>query len=102
MEEWLIAVLIGLAAGMLLGAKTARDSHHKEPVRGGAGAHTFHYLACVGMTSVLPFVIAGIILGLPFLALIGTGLGLLALTFIQLLVYALFERMKPLTGAKSH
>jgi hypothetical protein len=43
----------------------------------------------------LPFIIAGIILGLRFLALFGTALGCLALTALFLLIYAGIERATP-------
>lgn len=92
MNDWLIAVFIGLAIGLLLGVKIARDSHKRQPVRGGVLGQALHYLACSGLTSVLPFIISGIIVGLPFLQLFGTGIGLLVLTGILLVIYALIER----------
>lgn len=92
MENWLIAVLIGAALGLLLGIKIARDSNKKQPVRGGLLAQVFHYIACSGLSGMLPFVIAGIIIGLPFLALFGTAVGFLVLTGVSLLVYATFDR----------
>lgn len=95
MEDWLLAVLIGVAVGFVLGIKIARDSNKKQPVRGGSVAQTLHYLACAGMSSVLPFVLAGIILGVKFLALFATGLGLLAVTMTLLLIEAMIERGAP-------
>ena len=62
MTEWLIAVIVGVAVGLLLGVKIARDSNKKQPVVGGPLAKTFHYLACAGLTGVLPFVITGLVL----------------------------------------
>lgn len=96
MENWLVAVLIGLGVGLLLGIKIAQDSNKKQPVRGGIVAQVLHYLACSGMTSVLPFVLAGLILGVRFLALVGTGVGLLALTMTFLLIEAMIERGAPM------
>jgi hypothetical protein len=87
MENWLIAVIVGAALGLLLGIKIARDSNKKQPVH-GALAHVFHYIACSGLSGMLPFIIAGVIIGLPFLALFGTAVGFLALTGVSLLVYA--------------
>ncbi len=92
MTHWLIAVFIGIVIGLLLGVKISRDAGKKLPVKGGIAAHVFHYLACSGLTSVAPFVLTGVILGLPFLTLFGTGVGLLALTFAFLLVDAAIER----------
>ena len=91
MEHWVIAVVIGAAFGLMIGVKIARDSHRKQPVQGSI-AQVFHYLACAGLASMLPFIIAGIVVGLRFLALFGTAVGFLALTAVFLLVYAGFER----------
>lgn len=92
MNDWLIAILIGAAIGLALGVKIARDSNAKQPVRGGALAGVFHYLACAGLSGMLPFIIAGIIVGLPFLKLFGTAVGFLAATAAFLLVHAGAER----------
>jgi ABC-type Fe3+ transport system permease subunit len=92
MEHWVIAVLIGLVFGLVIGVKIARDSNRKLPVQ-GAIAQVFHYLACAGLASMLPFIVAGIVVGLRFLALFGTAVGFLALTAVFLLVYAGFERV---------
>lgn len=92
MGDWLIAVFIGAALGLLLGIKIARDSNARQPVRGGVLAQTFHYLACAGLTGMVPFIISGIVVGLSFLALFGTAVGFLALTVAFLLIYAAFER----------
>lgn len=93
MTEWLIAVLIGVIIGLLLGVRIARESHRTQPIKGGALAVTFHYLACAGLTALLPFVLAGTILGVALLAVVGTVLGLLALTAIALLLYEGAERI---------
>jgi hypothetical protein len=92
MNDWLIAVLIGAAIGLALGVKIARDSNAKQPVRGGAFARLFHYLACAGLSGMLPFIITGIIVGLPFVQLFGTAVAFLATTAVFLLVHAGAER----------
>lgn len=92
MTDWVIAVLIGAALGLVIGVKIARDSHARQPVRGGVVAKVFHYLACAGLTGMVPFIISGIVVGLSFLALFGTAVGFLALTGMFLLVHAGFER----------
>ncbi|MBN1565591.1 MAG: hypothetical protein JXA10_17230 [Anaerolineae bacterium] len=92
MSEWLIAIIIGAAFGLVVGAKIARDSSDAEPIQGGPLAELFHYLAGAGLSGMLPFIIAGIIVGLPFLKLFGTAVGFLALTAIFLLLHASFER----------
>lgn len=92
MSDWLIAVIIGAALGLLIGVKIARDSNARQPVRGGMLARVLHYLACSGLTGMLPFIIAGIIVGLPILLLFGTALGFLVLTAVLLLLTAAIER----------
>ncbi|NDJ75261.1 MAG: hypothetical protein GYB65_03290 [Chloroflexi bacterium] len=101
MSDWLIVVLIGAACGVLLGIKVARDSRTKETVRGGTGADVFHYLASASMSSTLPFIIAGIVVGLRFVVLFGTAVGFLALTMTWLLLYASIEQNAP-AGADEH
>ncbi len=91
MEDWLMAIVTGVLLGLLIGVKIARDSSARQPVRGGVFARLFHYLACAGLTGMLPFIITGIAVGLPFLTLFGTALGFLACTGLFLLVYAGFE-----------
>lgn len=92
MSDWLIAVLIGVAFGLVIGVKIARDSNTRLPVQGGPLAQIFHYLASVLLTAMLPYIITGIVVGLPFLTLFGTALGFLALTALSMLIYAVFEQ----------
>jgi hypothetical protein len=92
MTEWIVALLIGVGFGLAIGVKIARDSNSRQPVEGGLMAQAFHYLACAGLTGMLPFIIAGLIVGLKFLALFVTALGFLALTAVFLIVYAVFDR----------
>ena len=98
MVEWLIALFIGAALGLTIGVRIARESNRKQPVRGGKLAQAFHYLACAGLSTMLPFIVSGLVLGLPFLALFGTALGCLALTAVFLLIYAGIERAAPSTA----
>jgi len=92
MADWFIALLIGIALGLLLGIKIARSSKKAEPILGGLPAEIFHSLACSSLSSGLPFIIAGLIVGLHFLALFGTGIGLIGVTALLLLIYAVVER----------
>ncbi|MBN1681140.1 MAG: hypothetical protein JW966_12710 [Anaerolineae bacterium] len=102
MIDWLIAFVIGLAVGVVVGIKIARDSNRKEPVMGGVMAHIFHYLACAGLTGMPSFVVAGIIVGLSFLVLFGTAVGFLGATTVFLLLYAVIERSAPPPPETSH
>lgn len=101
MGDWMLAVVIGAGVGLLLGVKIARDSHADHPVMGGPLAQVFHYLACVGLTGMLPFIITGIIVGLHFLELFGTALSFLAFTALMLLIYAAIEQNAP-EARRSH
>ena len=92
MSDWLVAIIVGVAFGLVLGVKIARDSNAKQPVQGGPLARVFHYLACAGLTGMVPFIVAGIVVGLPFVKLFGTAVGFLALTGLFLLVSATLER----------
>jgi len=94
-SDWLLAVLIGAAFGLAIGVRLARDSKQKQGLRGGVVSEALHYLACAGIASVLPFVIAGIVLGLRFLTLLGTGVGFLAFVALVLLAFAAVENAAP-------
>ena len=95
MSDWLLAVVIGIGFGLTLGIKIARDSQAKQAVRGGALAQVLHYLACAGLTGMLPFIIAGIIMGVPFVTLFGTAVGFLVVVAALLLLFGAVERMAP-------
>ncbi len=49
MTDWVIAVLIGVGVGLLLGIKIAHDSNARQPVLGGIPARLFHYLGLRGL-----------------------------------------------------
>lgn len=100
MNNWLIAIFIGAAFGLVIGIKIARDSNAKLAVKGGPLAQTFHYLASATLTGMLPYIITGLIVGLSFLKLFGTALGFLALTALFLLLYGVFERASVSSAAK--
>ncbi len=92
MNEWVLAILIGVAFGLVIGVKIARDSHTRLAVNGGPLAQLFHYLASASLTGMLPYIVTGLIVGLSFVKLFGTAVGFLILSAIFLLVYAVFER----------
>ncbi len=99
MGNWLLAVVIGAAVGAAVGGKIARDSNAKQAVQGGTAAQLFHYLACASLSALLPYIVAGLVLGLSFGALVGTAVGFVALTGAFLLFYATFERRTPSPSA---
>lgn len=100
MNDWLIAIIIGAAVGLVIGIKIARDSNKKLAVTGGPLAQLFHYLASAALTGMVPYIITGLIVGLSFLKLFGTAVGFLALTALFLLLYGLFERASVSSAAR--
>jgi len=94
-SDWPLAVLIGIALGLAIGVRLARDSKKQQGLRGGAASEALHTLACVGIASVFPFIVAGVVLGLPFLTLLGTGVGFLAIVALALLAFAALEQAAP-------
>lgn len=100
MNEWVIAILIGAAIGLVIGIKIARDSNKKLAVKGGPLAQLFHYLASAALTGMVPYIITGLIVGLSFLKLFGTAVGFLAVTALFLLIYGLFERASAASTVK--
>src|SRR5690606_35488099 len=95
MSDWWLAVIIGLAFGLAIGVKLARDSKKKQGLRGGAASEALYFLACAGIASVFPFILAGIVLRLPFLTLLGTGVGFLAVVALTLLIFVALEQSAP-------
>ena len=96
MPNWLIALLIGGAFGLILGVFVAGKSAKEKPVRGGVLAKAFHYLGASAFVSVGPTVLVGSYLyKLHFfprlLRGIGLGFGLLAVAAVFLILYAVFE-----------
>lgn len=100
MNDWLIALFIGAAVGLVIGIKIARDSNKKLAVTGGPLAQLFHYLASAALTGTMPYVITGLIVGLSFLKLFGTAVGFLAVAALSLLIYGIFERASTASTVK--
>lgn len=90
-ERWLLAVVIGLAFGLFFGIFMRAESIKRKPIYGGAGAHLFHYLAATILSGLIPMIIAAIILHLPILRIMATGLSFSLANFIFLTSYGFFE-----------
>jgi hypothetical protein len=88
MQDWLLAVIIGVACGALIASKLASRSEKEMPIRGVGQTRLLHYVACTFAGSSTPFVISSIILGVPFLTMFLTALSFLGLGFLTLLGYA--------------
>lgn len=92
MENWQMALLIGGVFGLIFGIFVTRKSNHEKPVKGGPLANVFHYLGASLFVSAAPTVLIGaVVYKLPFLTDVGLAFGLLAVAFVCLLIYALFE-----------
>ncbi|PJF40011.1 MAG: hypothetical protein CUN55_13275, partial [Phototrophicales bacterium] len=75
----------------------ARYSLAKLAIRGGILAQVFHYLACALLVSSTPFIIAAIVVGVPFLMMFGTAIGFIAVAAIMTLAYAFVEHQTQVT-----
>ena len=96
MPNWLIAITIGGAFGLVFGIFVSRKSAAQKPIRGGTVAQVFHYLGASAFMSVAPTVlVCSFLYKLHFfprlLRGIGTGFGMLAIAAVCLILYAAFE-----------
>jgi hypothetical protein len=86
-----IVYLIIVVAVLLLTVPTARASIRKRKIYGGTPSQLFHFLGVAFYIAVLPAGVCGT-------ALVGFGFGLplllifLALAFVSLFIFAVFER----------
>lgn len=92
MPNWLIALLIGSALGLVFGIFVVRKSAAEKLIQGGPLAAAFHYLGASAFLSAAPTVLIGAILyKLPFVQGVSLALGLLLLAWIFLMLHAVFE-----------
>ncbi|HSK87354.1 MAG TPA: hypothetical protein VK880_03315, partial [Anaerolineales bacterium] len=84
--------MITLAAMVLLSIPIARRSARQAKINGGTGAQVFHFLGAAVYIGVIPAALCGSILVGPFKLGIPLALGLLAVSFLLLVGYAIFER----------
>jgi hypothetical protein len=92
MPNWLIALLIGSALGLVFGIFVARKSIAEKPIQGGTPARILHYLAASAFLAAAPTVLIGAILfKLPFIQGFSLAIGLLMTAWIFLMIHALFE-----------
>jgi hypothetical protein len=92
MDRTLLTLLITLAVMVLLSVPTARSSAKRDKIYGGTGARLFHFLGAAVYIGVLPAALCGSILVGPFKLGIPLAFGLLAVSFLLLIIYAFFER----------
>jgi hypothetical protein len=87
-----IAVVIGLALGIVFSFYVRHKSLLEEKVYGGMLAQVFHYLGVLGFCMTLPTVICAGILRSGFLPSVALGFGCVILAFICLLIFAVIEQ----------
>ena len=87
-----IAVVIGLALGVVCSFYVRRKSILEEKIYGGTSAQIFHYLGVLGFCMTLPTVICANILRTGFLPSVVLGFGCVILAFLCLLIFAVIEQ----------
>jgi hypothetical protein len=92
MDNYPLALLIGLAVGVPLGAYLSLVSHRHEKVLGGTLAQIFHVIGAMAVASTPITVLATVFLGNGFWAAILTAFVLILIAFTALFVYAIFEQ----------
>ncbi len=88
----LIAIIVGVVAGILLGSRVAARSLTESPIYGGSNAKGFHWLACAAFAGGLPAGLTDIILGRNVLMGFVLALCFIGVSFASLLLYGLLER----------
>ena len=86
-----IALGVGLIAGILIGTRVARRSLKDEPIYGGSLSAALHWLACAAFTGGLPAGLVDIILGRNIVNGILLALSFVAVSFISLVLFAAVE-----------
>ncbi len=92
MENAPLALGIGLAFALTLGALTARSSNRREPIHGGPLAQLFHYIGAAGVTGTLPVVLASLILGGGFELAFPLAVSFMITCFVSLVIFAAIEQ----------
>ena len=91
MDRTLLAILIGVGFGLVLGYFTARSSARREKIYGGQVAHLFHYLGSAAVTGVLPVGLSSLILGAGFGTAFPLGVSFMIAGFLALVIFAVLE-----------
>lgn len=92
MDTPLLALLIGLGFGLVLGYFTARSSARREKIYGGQAAMIFHYIGAAAVTGVLPVVLSSLILGGGFGTAFPLAISFMLTGFLSLVIFAIIEQ----------
>lgn len=101
MDNAVLALLIGVGCALVFGVPIARRSVRKEKIYGGTAAQALHYIAASAFVGILPVVLVSLILrtGSTF----SLAVGFLAVSFVSLLGFAVFEHpARPQSSAEDH
>jgi hypothetical protein len=91
MNAPIIAIVVGIVAGIFIGSRVARKSIGEEPIYGDTLAKTLHWLACVAFSGAFPSVLTEIIIGRQFWVGVALAFSFVIVSFIFLIAYALVE-----------
>src|SRR5688500_13946872 len=96
-EEVLRVIAIGIVIGLALGVLMQRASKIRLPVRGGAAAEVFHYLASSTFAALIPVIFIAIFSGLHFGRVSLSGITFSISTWVFLFLYGYFESQVAVT-----
>lgn len=91
MDPLLIALAVGLVAGILIGGRVAARSAAEVPIYGGGSAKLLHRLACMAFAGTLPSGLTAIILGHNFGNAVVMAFAFVGVSFLLLVLYATVE-----------
>jgi hypothetical protein len=94
-NDWPTALLIGVTIGAVIGIFVARQSLKEQAIRGGLLAQVLHYLACAMLSSTTAFIVTAIVVGVPFLQMFGTAVGIIIVGAVLVLGYGYVEANAP-------
>ena len=92
MSNAVIALLIGLGFGLVLGYFVARGSARREKIYGGPVAYALNYIASAGVVGVLPVVLASLILRGGFGLAFPLAVSFMVVSLIALVIFAVIEQ----------
>ncbi|MBZ0302898.1 MAG: hypothetical protein K8J31_24345 [Anaerolineae bacterium] len=92
MNNTLLALIIGLGFGLVLGYFVARSSARREKIYGGQVAQIFHYIGAAAVTGVLPVVIASLVLRGGFGLAFPLAVSFMVSGFLALILFAIVEQ----------
>lgn len=87
----LIAIAVGIIAGILIGSRVAKKSLGDEAIYGDSLSRTLHWLACVAFSGAFPSVLTEIIVGRQFWQGVALAFSFVGISFVFLVAFALVE-----------